>query len=87
MVNILVSSTARSAKELLLSPWSHSLPHSRVALRQSFLEVHNLTASCQKAFILGPKVPCRVGGGGGGARGQNLVHFHNVVFLHLLVFY
>ena len=29
-------------------------------LRYSFLEVHILTTTHQKAFILGPQVPCRV---------------------------
>ena len=63
-----------------------------VTLRQSFLEVHILTTSHHRAFILGPKVPCSVGlhsvtldqGSmfGCGARGQNLVHLQNVVFLH-----
>ena len=30
-------------------------------LCQSFLQVHNLTATYQKTFILGPLVPCMVG--------------------------
>ena len=32
-----------------------------VTLRQSFLEVHILIPTYQNAFILGPKVPYRVG--------------------------
>ena len=62
-----------------------------VFLRQSFLEVHILTTTYQKVFTLVPKEPCRVGfhsmtsdprvHAGGGARGQNLVHLQNVVFL------
>ena len=48
----------------------------------SFLEVHILSTTCKKAFILAPKIPCRVtvhsttsnhmvhaGGGGGGGGG------------------
>ena len=66
--------------------------HNVVFLRYSFLEVHILTTTVQKAFILQPQLPCRVSfhsmtlnprvhARGDEARGQNLVHVHNVVFL------
>ena len=61
-------------------------------LRLSFLEVHILTTTYQKAFILGPYVLCeagfsfmpsdhRVHASGLGLQGPNAVHVQNVVFL------
>ena len=59
---------------------------------KSFLEVNILTTTYQKAFILGPYVPCEVGfpfmpsdhrvhARGKGLQGQNPVHVQNLVFL------
>ena len=68
-----------------------SVVHVPVTLRHSFLDIHILTTTYQKAFKLGPYVSYRVGfhsmtldpGSmpGNGARGKNIVHLQNMVLL------
>ena len=60
-------------------------------LRWSFLKVHILITTCQKAFMLAPLIPYRVSfhstasdsrvHAGVGCRGQNLVHIQKIGFL------
>ena len=93
----LIKSSERLIKssERLIKSWERVILCRRddlLYLRLSFLEVHILTTTDQKAFILEPYVLCgagfpfmpsdhRVNARGLGLQGPNPVHVQNVIFL------